>query len=119
LDKGKELDWVVVDADIADLDMLHNNIFNIVEELIAHFEEQIKEMPEYDAIANMKEAVEFLKEKASGMVDRVTPTMAKNKAIKLMEEVGIAEPRKAFQSISASILRWYETKNSYCYRSFS
>ena len=37
--------------------------------------------------------IDFFKEKASQVVYRVTKAMAKEKAIKLMEEVGISEPR--------------------------
>ena len=40
--------------------------------------------------------IDFLKANASGVVAKVTKRMAKNKAIKLMEEVGISEPRKRF-----------------------
>lgn len=41
--------------------------------------------------------IDFLKAKASGVVDRVTKSMAKNKALKLMGEVGIPEPRKRYR----------------------
>lgn len=37
-----------------------------------------------------------MKENASGVVDKVTKQVAKTKAIKLMEEVGISEPRKRY-----------------------
>ncbi|MBQ0125128.1 MAG: ABC transporter ATP-binding protein, partial [Clostridiales bacterium] len=40
--------------------------------------------------------IDYLKEMASGVVAKVTKAMAKNKAIKLMEEVGIPEPRKRY-----------------------
>ena len=40
--------------------------------------------------------IDYLKEKASAVVYKVTKAMAKEKAIKLMEEVGIPEPRIRF-----------------------
>ena len=41
--------------------------------------------------------VDFFKKNASETVYKVTKSMAKHKAIKLMEEVGIPEPRKRFK----------------------
>ena len=41
--------------------------------------------------------IDFLKEKAAGVVHKVTKSMAKHRAIKLMDEVGIPEPRKRFK----------------------
>ena len=41
--------------------------------------------------------VDYLKEKASQVVYKLTPRIAKEKAIKLMEEVGIPEPRIRFK----------------------
>ena len=40
--------------------------------------------------------IDYLKEKAAGVVHKVTQGMAKHRAIKLMEEVGIPEPRKRY-----------------------
>ena len=41
--------------------------------------------------------IDYFKAQAAAVVHKVTPQMAKNKAIKLMEEVGIPEPRKRFR----------------------
>ena len=41
--------------------------------------------------------IDYLKAQAAGVVYKVTKEMAKNKALKLMEEVGIPEPRKRFK----------------------
>lgn len=41
--------------------------------------------------------IDYLKMKASNVVYKVTPKIAKEKAIKLMEEVGIPEPEKRFR----------------------
>lgn len=40
--------------------------------------------------------IDYLKANASGVVNKVTKHIAKDKAIKLMEEVGILEPRKRY-----------------------
>jgi len=41
--------------------------------------------------------IDYFKAQAAGVVHKVTPEMAKNKALKLMEEVGIPEPRKRYK----------------------
>jgi oligopeptide/dipeptide ABC transporter ATP-binding protein len=41
--------------------------------------------------------IDYLKEKASAMVFKVTRAMARNRALDLMEEVGIPEPRKRYR----------------------
>ena len=41
--------------------------------------------------------IDFLKQNASGVVNRVTKSIAKHRAIKLMEEVGIPEERKRYR----------------------
>ena len=41
--------------------------------------------------------IDYLKENASGVVHKVTQDMAKHRAIKLMEEVGIPEPATRFR----------------------
>ena len=41
--------------------------------------------------------IDYFKAQAAGVVNKVTPEMAKNKALKLMEEVGIPEPRKRYK----------------------
>ncbi len=42
-------------------------------------------------------SINYLMENASGIVDRVTPRIARHRAIRLMEEVGISEPHKRFR----------------------
>jgi len=96
LAKGKELDWVVVDPDIADLDELKEAMTLTVTKIIAHLEKQVQDASKIDSEEKTLALVEYIKSKASGMVYKVTKVMARNKAIKLMEEVGIAEARKRY-----------------------
>lgn len=98
--KGKELDWVVVDADIADLDELQENMNKTVVQIMEHLSEQIAQAKEINATEKMIALIDFLKEKCSGMVYKVSKISAKNKAIKLMEEVGIPQPRKRYSQYS-------------------
>ncbi len=94
--KGKEPDWKVPAAAITNLEMAQNNICRQIERAIEHFEESIAAKGHRDYDAETVAAIDHLKENASGVVNKVTKASAKAKAIKLMEEVGIAEPRKRF-----------------------
>ena len=91
--RGKTVDWKVVPKVVYDLDELRENIFSCFDRLIAHYEEYIAGADSVDFRARSVAVIDYLKEKASQMVYRVTRTMAKEKAIELMEEVGIPEPR--------------------------
>ena len=95
LDKGKRVDWKVVPKSIGDLDELHDDIARV----ITHLEDDYKERlaaPDPDYRAWALELIEYLKEKASQIVFKLTKSMAREEAINLMEEVGIHEARKRF-----------------------
>ena len=94
--KGKEPDWKVPAASITNTEMVKENILHQIDRLIAHLEEiqAAKDKRNYDE--ETVALIDFLKANASGVVRKVTKSVAKQKAIKLMEEVGIAEPRKRY-----------------------
>ena len=91
--KGKKVDWKVIPAAIQDLEQLRSEILKPIIRLADRYENVPAEI---DNKARAEEIIEYLKEKTSKAVYKVTQTMAKEKAIKLMEEVGIAEPRMRF-----------------------
>ncbi|MCQ2506897.1 MAG: ABC transporter ATP-binding protein [Lachnospiraceae bacterium] len=86
----------VIPASILDLEQLRANMLYQIDRLIAHYEKRIEERASRDYDAETVALIDFLKEKASGVVNKVTKQMAKTKAIKLMQEVGIPEPRKRY-----------------------
>ena len=90
--KGKNPDWVLKPQVIVDLELKQENICRIIENLIASYEADIENTTKYDANAEVVEIIDFLKEQASRVVVRMNKQIAKAKAIKLMEEVGIPEP---------------------------
>ena len=94
--KGKTPDWQVIPMSLVDLDAAKKELSDIIEEQIAHFEAQIAENKTADYAARTVEIVDYLKECASQSVYKVTKEMAKERAIKLMESVGIDEPRRRF-----------------------
>ncbi len=91
--RGKKVDWKVVPKNVYDLDQLKAEITNVVTRLIARYEAYIAAADQVDFNARSVELVDYFKDKASQVVYKVTKRMAREKAIKLMEEVGIPDPR--------------------------
>ena len=94
--KGRRVDWKVVPKVVMDLDEERANIIAVVDRLAAKYESDIASSAGVDYRAGCVALVDFFKEKASQVVYRVTEKMARERAIKLMEEVGIPEPRIRF-----------------------
>lgn len=94
--KGKVPEWKPVPPSIVNLPLTRKAIVHLFDDLIAHF----KELIESNKTINFDEltvaVIDYLKENASGVVNKVTKQDAKNTAIKLMEEVGIRDAEKRF-----------------------
>ena len=94
--RGKTVDWKVVPAVVYDLDDLRAEIVKILDNVTTKFEHDIARVDSVDLHHEADALNEYLKSKASQVVYRLTKRMAKEKAIKLMDEVGIPEPRIRF-----------------------
>ncbi|MCM1194508.1 MAG: ATP-binding cassette domain-containing protein [Corallococcus sp.] len=90
--KGKNPDWKVVPASLADLELAKKNIRAVLHNLRAAYRSEIENADKFDGKAEMIALIDYLKEQASAVVYEITPKMAKAKALKLLEEVGIPEP---------------------------
>ena len=95
--RGKTPDWKVVPAALIDLEVAKADILNIIERLKAHYELLVKGLINREFEKETVALIDFLKANASGSIYKVTKAMAKHRAIKLMQEVGIANPRKRFR----------------------
>ena len=95
--RGKTPDYKVIPAKIIDLDVARQNIVEIIDKLIKSYEKSIAKANDFDAEKETIATIDFLKEKAQAIAYRVTHMIAKDRAIKLMEEVGIPEPRKRYR----------------------
>ncbi len=94
--KGKTPDYKVADKNLVDLQAAEEEIAAIIERVKAKFNADIAARePDYNAKAVA--VIDFFKEKASGVVYKVTRRMAKARALKLLKEVGIPEPRKRYK----------------------
>ena len=94
--KGKKVDWKVVPKVCLDLDMLKADIEDTVAAVESRYQAYIAAADQVDYKARSIEIIEFMKDKASKAVYKVTRAMARERAIKLMDEVGIAEPRMRY-----------------------
>ena len=94
---GKAPEWKPVPAAVVDLDLALSNIRRIITNLHDHYLELIEKGDERNYHEEGVAVIDYLKMNASGVVNHVTRRMAKHKAIKLMEEVGIPEPRKRYK----------------------
>ena len=90
--KGKNVDWKVVPAALVDLELARKNIRGIIHNLRESYRRDIQNDANYNGVEQMIALIEYLKEQASAVVYKVTKKMAKAKALKLLEEVGIPEP---------------------------
>ena len=79
------------------MDLYAHNIELTIRKVIDNYKDQIAKSAYADFSNYGVEIIDYIKEKASKMVYKVTKTMAKDKAISLMEEVGIPEPRKRYK----------------------
>lgn len=92
IDAGKNPSWKVVPAAVSDLELCKKNIREVLHNLRHSIRRELDSVASFDAEARMVELIDYLKEQASAVVYKITPKMAKAKALKLLEEVGIPEP---------------------------
>ena len=96
IEKGKVPEWKPVPPSIVDFELTKQQIIKLIKGFIDHLISKIETVKNIDYDQEVVDLVEFLKENASGVVYKVTQKMAKIRAIKVMEEVGIPEARKRF-----------------------
>ncbi len=95
--KGQQPDWVLRAQVVVDLEQKRENICKVIENLISHYEARIAAADAFDANAGVIDIVDFLKDQASKLVVKMNKRIAKARAIKLLEEVGIPEPTTRFK----------------------
>ncbi|MBQ4253691.1 MAG: ABC transporter ATP-binding protein [Erysipelotrichaceae bacterium] len=86
--RGKTPEWKVVEPVIFDEKLGLNNISVLIQNLINNYEtDKI-----FNAEEKMVSLIDYFKEQASNLVNKITRKTAKAKALKLLDEVGIPEP---------------------------
>ena len=97
LAKGKKVDWKIVPKSVIELDVQIETIVSVLNRVLNRFKADIDGAGSFDADKRCVEIIDYLKEKASQVVYTLTKRIAKEKAIKLMEEVGIPEARMRYR----------------------
>ncbi len=94
--KGKTPDWEVAAAATTDLELVKSNILHLIDRQIAHYQAKLADRGSRNYDEETVAGIDYLKSNASGVVAKVTSRVAKRRAIKLMDEVGIPEPHKRY-----------------------
>ena len=97
LAKGKKVDWKIVPVSIIEPETQIETIVSVLLRVKKKFEADLETVNSIDIDKRCIEIIDYLKEKASQVVYTLTPRIAKEKAIKLMEEVGIPEARMRYR----------------------
>ena len=95
--KGKQVDWKIVPKSIVDPEEMVEDIISAIKRVLTKFESDVATADNVDVDKLCVDIIDYLKEKASQVVNVLTKSIAKEKAIKLMEEVGIPEARMRFR----------------------
>lgn len=95
--KGKKPAWKLPPQEAVDLELAREDILTLIERMETHYREVLESDKKRDFDAEADRMIVFFKENASAVVNKVTKAMAKYRALKLMEEVGISEPRKRYR----------------------
>lgn len=97
LAKGKTPDWKVVPPAVFDLEATKYNVVKIINAVVQSLEADIAADATFDSANAVQTLIDYWKEQASLAVYKVTQKMARARALKLLEEVGIPEPAIRFK----------------------
>jgi len=97
LAKGKKVDWKIIPKSVIEPQVQIETIISVLNRVMTKFQADVANAESFDADKRCIEIVDYLKEKASQVVYTLTKRIAKEKAIKLMEEVGIPEARMRYR----------------------
>ena len=95
--RGKKVDWKIVPKSVIEPEKQIESIISVLNRVKSRFVADIEAAASVDFDKRCLEIIDFLKEKASQVVYTLTKQIAKEKAIKLMDEVGIPDARMRFK----------------------
>ena len=94
--RGKTVEWKVRPKNVYDLTELKGNLVHLVERLEARYQTAIAGADSVDIPQRTAALLAYIEDKAEKAAYVVTPAMAKERAIRLMEEVGIKDPQMRY-----------------------
>ena len=95
--RGKTPDWEVIPASYVDLDEAKRDMRDTVREMKAHLEAWIEANRTPNTEERVGDILRYLHRQAEDGSYELTKAAARERAIKLMESVGIDEPRRRFR----------------------
>ncbi len=95
--KGKTVNWKIVPKSVVEPEEQIRNIVSVLTHVVEKFESDVQAENKVDLDKRCIEIIDYLKEKASQVVYKLTKRIAKERAIKLMDEVGIPEARLRYR----------------------
>ena len=87
----------VVPAVLVDLPLTKETMKKAMADLCAYYEAETNGTAEHDDAKEAEVMVRWLEEQTKAMAGQVSKAQAYDKAVRIMEEVGIAQPRKRFE----------------------
>ncbi|MBS1399829.1 MAG: ABC transporter ATP-binding protein [Clostridia bacterium] len=93
LAKGKLPDWGVIPLSLIDREALKAQIADEISALKSHYEKILSLKDSYQARREAIALIDYFKELSSAAVNKITRGLAKLRALKLLEEVGIPDPK--------------------------
>ena len=95
--RGKTPNGKVAPLALVDLEVAQESVTHILENMREQFTARIQTVQGYDYNKRAERYVEWLRDTALGEIHKITRSMAKDTAIRIMEQVGISEARKRFR----------------------
>ncbi len=97
VEKGRDPGFKVIPPAVVDLPLTQDSIARLMSNLANKYKAMNEQEPHENKREKAEQLLAYLNESAAGIVNKVTKYAAKAKAIKLMEEVGIPEPRRRYR----------------------
>lgn len=94
---GGAPEWSVADKSLVSCEEARQGIVALILRVAEGIRRKLDKNCDTDFDKITVDMIDYLKAKASGVVYKVTRRMAKTRALKLLEEVGIPEPRKRYK----------------------
>ncbi len=95
--RGKTPNGKVAPLSLVDLEVAQQSVLHILDTIAEQFTARIATVGRYHYPDRARKYVSWLKETAMGEIHVVTRSMAKDTAIRTMDQVGIAEARKRYR----------------------
>ena len=95
--KGKAPEEAVAPLSLSDLSLVQANIIKILDNMVSQYEQQLTVARAYDFDKRTEAFVNWMRETAMASFRVITKSLAKDRAIRVMEQVGITEARKRYR----------------------